>query len=154
MKLCADLKVSAHLQPMHSTIIDPKPMNTESTPDMVAVIDFDCIEKDCEATIYFNLLNLKKNAGKVSCSHCHKLYQFDKKFIGKLEKLRILILAVRDAEDILGDCNISIVTPAGDVKLPYRLLLTRLNTLISFKCNGKELEFNFRVEPLNDTTFK
>ena len=72
----------------------------------------------------------------------------------KLEKLRVLILAVQDAEDILGDCNIAVVTPAGEVQLPYRLLLTRLNTLVSLNCNGKKLEFNFRVEPLNNASFK
>ena len=120
---------------------------------MLAHIEFDCIEKDCDTSIQFNLLELKNDKGRIKCKSCHKLYQFDKEFLAKLEKLRVLILAVRDAEDILGDCNISIVTPTGEVALPYRLLLTRLNTLISLNCNGKKLEFNFRVEPLNDTAF-
>ena len=121
---------------------------------MLAYIDFDCIEKNCETNINFNLLDLKENFGKIACSNCRRIYQFDKEFLEKLEKLRVLILAVQDAEGILGDCNIAIVTPSGEVKLPYRLLLTRLNTLVSFDCNGKKLEFNFRVEPLNNATFK
>ena len=121
---------------------------------MLACIDFDCIEKKCENNIKFNLLDLKENFGKITCTNCRRIYQFDKVFLEKLEKLKVLILAVRDAEEILGDCNIAIVTPAGEVKLPYRLLLTRLNTLVSFDCNGKKLEFNFRVEPLNNAAFK
>ena len=120
---------------------------------MLALIEFDCIENDCDKSVQFNLLDLKKGGGKVKCRNCHKLYQFDRDFLSKLEKLRVLILAVREAEDILGDCNISVVTPSGEVTLPYRLLLTRLNTLVSLDCNGKKLEFNFRVEPLNDTAF-
>ena len=120
---------------------------------MLALIEFDCIERDCNTSVQFNLLDLKREKGRVKCKNCHKLYQFDKDFLAKLEKLRVLIIAVRDAEDILGDCNISVVTPAGEVKLPYRLLLTRLNTLVSLNCNGKKLEFNFRVEPLSDVAF-
>ena len=120
---------------------------------MVAIIEFDCIETNCNSSIQFNLLQLKDQNGKIKCKNCHKLYQFDKEFLAKLDKLRTLILAVRDAEDILGDCNISVVSPAGEVKLPYRLLLTRLNTLISLNCEGKKLEFNLRLEPLTDTAF-
>ncbi len=121
---------------------------------MKALIDFNCIENDCGTTIHFNLLDLMKNGSKVTCGHCHRIYQFDPAFIQKLEKLRVLILAVRDAEEILGDSNISVVTPAGTVTLPYRLLLTRLNSLISLDCNGTKMDFNFRIEPLNDATFK
>jgi hypothetical protein len=74
---------------------------------MKAIIDFDCIEKDCGVTIQFNLLELKTDGGKVTCKNCHRIYQFDNEFLGKLEKLRVLILAVRDAEEILGDSNVS-----------------------------------------------
>lgn len=121
---------------------------------MKALIDFDCIETDCGTTVQFNLVDLMDGSAKVSCANCHKIYAFDKEFLGKLNKLRLLILAVQDAEEILGDCNISVITPAGDVKIPYRLLLTRLNTLIALNCDGKKLEFNFRIEPLSDATFK
>jgi len=121
---------------------------------MKALIDFDCIEDDCEKNIQFDLLKLKDDNGKITCQNCHRIYEFEKAFLKKLEKLRVLILAVQDAEDILGDCNVAIVTPSGEVKVPYRLMLTRLNTLISLSLNGKRRDFNFRVEPLNDGLFK
>ena len=119
---------------------------------MNAIVDFDCIEEDCGSTIKFNLLELSGDTKNIACTNCHRIYEFEKDFIAKLEKLRVLILSVRDAEDILDDCDVAIVTPAGEVKLPYRLLLTRLNTLISLDCHGKKLMFNFRVEPLNEET--
>lgn len=122
--------------------------------EMKAQVDFDCIEPDCGVEIQFNLLDLTGQAGSVQCRKCHRLYQFDRQFLSKLEKLRILILAVRDAEEILGDCNVAVTTPAGEVKIPYRLLLTRLNTLISVDLNGTKLDFNFRVEPLNKMSFR
>lgn len=36
----------------------------------------------------------------------------------KLNKLKNLILALRDAEPILGDCNVAVTVPAGEVKIP------------------------------------
>ncbi len=121
---------------------------------MKAIIDFDCIEKECQSMLKFDLLEaLGKNKQQIICQKCHRIYEFDKNFIGKLNKLRLLILAVRDAEDILGDCHISVITVSGEVRLPYQLLLTRLNTIISLECYDNKIDFNFRVEPLNNIAF-
>jgi len=126
----------------------------DTPPTLVERIDFDCLEEDCNTTIQFNLMSLKENQGQVGCPNCHRQYQFDRSFLKKLEKLRNLVLAVREAEDILGSCNIAITTPAGEVKIPYQLLLTRLNTMISLSVGGHQMDFNFRVEPLQDGTFR
>ena len=123
-------------------------------PATQAVADFDCPEKDCGETIQFDLLDLTDKGGEIACGKCHRLYQFDRPFLAKLKKLQDLILAVQAAEDILGDCDIAVTTPAGEVKVPYRLLLTRLNTLISVNLSGHTFDFHFRVEPLNDGSFK
>ena len=42
-----------------------------------------------------------------------------------------LIGAIRNAEDILGDSVVSVNVAGGNVRVPYALLLTRLNTLIT-----------------------
>lgn len=126
----------------------------DSAASMKAVVDFVCAEEDCGHTVQFDLMSLKAAKGLASCGNCHRPYQFEQAFLDKLEKLRCLILAVQDAGDILDECNVSVTTPAGEVKIPYRLLLTRLNTLISLEAGGKTMDFNFRVEPLNDATFK
>jgi hypothetical protein len=123
-------------------------------PSLAALIDFECIEPDCGATIRFDLMSLEKNDRQVTCPDCHRPYRFDKGFVTKLEKLRQLVLAVREAEEIIGDCNIGVATPAGEVRLPYRLLLTRLNTLVSLKAFDRVIDFTFRVEPLNEATFR
>lgn len=120
-------------------------------PKLAAYLDFDCIADDCGETIKFNLMALKENDGLVTCDCCHRPYKFDNKFLTKLEKLRALVMAVRDAEDIIDDCKVAVATPGHEVKLPYRLLLTRLNTLISLKVSDKVVDFNFRVEPLTSS---
>lgn len=125
-----------------------------SPQQLIAKVDFDCIEDDCKHTIQFNLMSLKENKGQITCPSCHRPYKFDKSFLSKLEKLRTMVQAVKEAEDILGNCNVAITTPAGEVKIPYQLLLTRLNTLISLNVGDYKIDFNFRIEPLNDGTFK
>ena len=72
----------------------------------------------------------------------------------KLERLRELIVAVMNAEDILGDINVAVTTGAGDVKIPYRLLLTRMNSIITLNVGDRKVDFHFRIEPLKRGTFK
>lgn len=117
-----------------------------------ALVDFDCL--DCVHTVQFDLMSLHDAKGTVSCPHCHRPYQFDRHFLAQLEKLRNLVLAVREAEEIIGNCQIAVTVPGGEVKIPYRLLLTRMNTLISLEVSGKAMDFNFRIEPLNDAAFR
>lgn len=122
--------------------------------EMQAVVDFDCLDQDCSGNVVFDLLALSDADGAVTCPECHHPYQFDRAFVEKLQKLRKLVMTVRECEGILGDCNVAVTTPAGEVKIPYRLLLTRLNTLISLDVSGRTVDFNFRVEPLNDASFR
>jgi hypothetical protein len=113
------------------------------------------MEDDCTEVIQFNLMQLKEDKGLLKCPCCHRQYEFvDDVFIGKLEKLRKLLLAVQDAEEILGDCNVGVTTLNGEVKIPYRLLLTRLNTMISLEVGGRKVDFHFRVEPLDNASFR
>jgi len=132
-------------------------MPAEKSPPqqrMRALIDFLCLEEDCRTPIQFNLMGLTESKGHLSCTECHRGYQFDPAFLDKLQRFRNLILAVRDAEDLLGDVNVGVTTPGGEEKIPYRLLLTRLNTTISLDVGGRKVDFLFRVEPLNDGKFK
>ena len=122
---------------------------------MRAIIDFNCMEEDCDEVVQFNLMQLRENKGLLKCPCCHRQYEFaDNVFLDKLNKLRNLLLAVQDAEDILGDVNVGVTTLNGEVKIPYRLLLTRLNTMISLDVGGSKVDFHFRVEPLDNASFR
>lgn len=123
-------------------------------PNLRAMIDFCCSEQDCGRTITFNLLELRESDASITCESCRRSYEFDDAFLAKLEKLRVLVLAVKDAEDILGDCSVGVATANGELKLPYKLLLTRLNTQINLAGSGQTMEFHFRVEPLASETFR
>ena len=129
------------------------PAETGDSAQMRAMVDFACLDEGCGQTVQFNVMELRESKGRVSCDACHREYRFEPDFLDKLERLRRLILAVMDAEDILGDANVAVTTLTGDVKVPYRLLLTRLNTIISLQTDGKKVDFNFRIEPLKQGSF-
>ena len=123
-------------------------------PELQAVVDFICLDEECEAVIKFNVMELEESQGSISCPECHRQYRFDDQFLDKLRRLRKLIMTVREAEDLLGDVNVAITTSSEEVKIPYRLLLTRLNTTITIDIGGQKVDFNFRIEPLNEQSIR
>ena len=112
-------------------------------------IEFRCVNDSCDKFISMSLKEIESNP-TIVCSGCGQSYTFNKEFIDKLKKFEKLVLAVREAEDILGSTNVAINIKDHQIKVPYRLLLTRLNTLITLNIGGKEINFRFRIEPLND----
>ncbi len=119
-----------------------------------AEVDFECIGNNCEETIKFSLIDAIETNFQAVCPRCHKAYQFDDNLRDKLDRLCKMILAIRKAEDILGDCNVAITVPGKTVKVPYALLLTRLNTMITLNFSGEKVDFHFRVEPSSPETFR
>jgi hypothetical protein len=120
----------------------------------MAEVDFECLNDKCGGVIAFNLSSALDDDFQGVCPECHSSYEFDKVLKDKLQKLSDLIIAVRKAEDILGDCNVAVTLPGNTVKIPYALLLTRLNTMITLKVGGKDVDFHFRVEPSSPETFR
>lgn len=119
-----------------------------------AQLDFICMESGCGGLVRFNLMELDKNDFQVMCPKCHRPYEFDKALQEQFLKLRQLILAVRDAEPILGDCNVGVAVPGGEVKIPYSLLLTRMNTMITLSIGDQKVDFHLWVEPSSSDTFR
>jgi len=120
----------------------------------MAEVDFECFENECSGIISFNLKSTLNQQFQAICPECHRSYKFDAELKDKLIKLKDLIIAIRKAEDILGSCSVAVVLPEKTVKVPYALLLTRLNTMITLSLNGKDVDFHFRVEPASEKTFR
>ena len=126
---------------------EEKKLNTSG-----ALLDFIC--PDCGGVVKFNLLELEQSDFQVMCPKCHRPYQFDDQLRDKFMKLERLILAVREAEPILGDCNVAVAVPAGEVKVPYALLLTRMNTMITLNLGDRKVDFHLWIEPSSPDTFR
>ncbi len=129
-------------------------VNGEKSSLATADVDFECIGQDCSGVLKFNLMDASMPGFQCICPLCHKSYAFEEMLRDKLHRLCEMIVAIRKAEDILGDCNVAVTVPGKTVKIPYALLLTRLNTMISFELGGKKVDFHFRVEPASPETFR
>ena len=128
--------------------------STTNNIDAKAQIDFPCIGNGCEGVVHFNLLDITRKDFQAVCATCHNSYEFDNELIDKLKRMCDLIISIRKAEDILGNCKVSVNVAGGEVKIPYALLLTRLNTIITLKLGEKDVDFHLWVEPSSPETFR
>jgi hypothetical protein len=119
-----------------------------------ARIDFRCLTQDCTGVVEFNLREIADKDFQAVCPVCHRAYALDGTLQDKLERMMKLIEALRNSEDILGDSVVSVNVAGGEVRVPYALLLTRLNTLITLNLGGKPTDFHLWVEPSSPETFR
>ena len=121
----------------------------------LAQIDFHCLDESCDGVVKFNLAEVCRPGFQAVCPKCHHPYVLDESLKDKLGRMMNLVAAIRQAEDILGDSNVSI-TVAGEreVRIPYALLLTRLNTLITLNFGDRKVDFHLWIEPSSPETFR
>lgn len=119
-----------------------------------AQIDFHCLGADCDGVVKFNLADISGRDFQAVCGKCHQTYALDKELKDKLGRMLDLVVSIRKAEDILGDSNVSVNVAGGEVKIPYSLLLTRLNTLITLNFAGRKVDFHLWIEPSSPDTFR
>ena len=109
-------------------------------------IEFKCT--NCGSNISFSILKMDKDK-VLTCENCGKQYFFNEKFLDQIIRFEKLVEAVHNVKDMLDTTNVAVAFGDEEVKIPYRLLLTRLNTMLTLNIDGKETTFRFRVEPLN-----
>ncbi len=121
-----------------------------------AQIDFHCLDSEgCDGVVKFNLSEISDPEFQAVCPKCHRAYELDEALRDKFERMLNLVAAIRDAEDILGDSSVAVtVAGAKEVKIPYALLLTRLNTLITLSLGDKKVDFHLWIEPASPETFR
>lgn len=112
-------------------------------------LEFSCIH--CNHRVTFSVLNAKGAPKPISCLHCKKSYSFANTLLQeKLRKFEALCRQIHESEEILGDTAVAIDVDGHHVKVPYRLLLTRLSSLLELKVGDQKLDIAFRIEPLKD----
>ncbi len=112
-------------------------------------LEFRCIKDGCGEVVKFSVFDISKNHS-IHCDTCGKEYTFGQELLAKLDKFEKLCRAVNEAEDILSDTNVAINVYSHEVQIPFRLLLTRLNTQLNLSVGDKEIQIRFRVSPLKD----
>ena len=119
-----------------------------------AQLDFHCLADGCEGVVKFDITQVADPGFQAVCPVCHRAYALEADLRDKLRRMLELIHALRSSEDILGDSVVSVNVAGGEVRIPYALLLTRLNTLITLELDGKKVDFHLWVEPSSPDTFR
>lgn len=114
-----------------------------------STIEFRCVNDQCKQLLSFPVLALDRDP-HLQCAGCGKQYVFDDILRTKFKKLARLVEAIREAEDILGDTRVGLDIQGHSVQVPYRLLLTRMNTLLTLEIGGHKYNFRVRIEPLEN----
>lgn len=149
------------LKPMHHHGVGPMTRTVVQSGgvsvQLGSVLEFNCVTEGCGHAIKFAILDVK-DGQYLTCAGCGQWYSFNKELVAALAKFDKLCRAIHEAEGILGDTNVAVHVAGHEVKIPFRLLLTRLNTSLTIRIpqeiNGKTVEhpidIQFRLQPLTD----
>lgn len=116
-------------------------------------LEIKCIDDECGNDIKISILEMKTSP-RVECKSCKNEYAFNKQLVEQLHKFEKLVTAVQEAKDILGQTAVAVDIQGHSVKIPYKLLLTRMNSELKLKINDQEMLVTFRVEPLEKHILK
>lgn len=112
-------------------------------------LEFLCVQ--CKDAIVFSVLHSEKYKAPITCGNCKKQYLFDDATILKdLKKFEALCQQIHFSRDILGISSVAVNISSHEVKIPYKILLTRLNSTIDLKFEDKSISIRFRIEPIKD----
>lgn len=105
---------------------------------------FACLH--CQEPVTFSIWE----ENPICCPSCQKNYRFSDEITIKLKKFEQLCKQIQASEEILGDTAVAIDVGSKQVRVPFRLLLTRLGSVLTLQMGEQKLEISFRTEPLAD----
>lgn len=110
-------------------------------------LQFSCLS--CKHPVDFSIFDLDENV--ITCTNCQKKYALkDEDLIRQLKKFEALCRQLVESEEILGSASIGIDIGDQQIKIPYKLLLTRLNSTLELMIGQEPLTIHFRMEPTKD----
>lgn len=113
------------------------------------VLEFEC--QSCKSPVAFSIFELDKKEGEISCPECSLIYDFsDETLRRQLQKFEALCRQLQQSEEILSNTSIGLYVGEREVKIPFKLLLTRLNSTLELMVGDRPLSIVFRLEPAKD----
>lgn len=112
-------------------------------------LQFTC--QSCQNPVDFSLFDLDCHDGDICCAECGVVYDFsDEALRRQITKFDNLCRQIQESEEILSQTAIGIYVGDREVKIPFKLLLTRLNSTLDLMIGDRPLTITFRIEPLQD----
>ncbi len=113
-------------------------------------LEFKCTS--CKTPVAFSIFDFSIEKEHITCNCCNKIYVFtDEKLVRQLKKFELLCKQIVDSEEILSNTSVGIDVGEHHIKIPYKLLLTRLNSCLELKIGSESIYIDFRFEPLTQT---
>jgi hypothetical protein len=111
------------------------------------LLEFECV--NCQTPVSFSVVS--SDLQPIECEKCKKKYLFnDPVLVRQLKKFQDLCKQIHESEEILGMTNVGIDINGQSIKVPYRILLTRLNSSLDLMLGNQPLSIRFRIEPSKD----
>lgn len=112
-------------------------------------LHFNCL--CCKSPVTFSVFELDRQEA-IPCAGCSKKYAFtDPTLVRQMKKFDALCRQIQDSEEILGGSSVGVDVGEHHVKVPYKLLLTRLSSSLELTMAGQKVSIFFRIEPTKDT---
>lgn len=116
-------------------------------------LQFSC--QACQNPICFSVFDLDNAESRIHCAECGKKYALnDETLKRQLKKFEALCRQIVESEEILSQTAVGINVGEYQVKVPYKILLTRLNSTLDLMIGNQPLSIAFRIEPLRDLPTK
>jgi hypothetical protein len=106
--------------------------------------------QSCQKSVKINLFDLERDR-LLNCENCEKQYCFsDDLLIRQIKKFEALCLQIKESEEILSNTAVGIDIGERHIKIPYKLLLTRLSSTLDLMIGDTPFTIMFRIEPIKD----
>ncbi len=106
----------------------------------------DCL--GCKQPVVFSLADLDASDCIVTCAGCGKKYGLQE---ASLKRQLVLFAAlckqIALSQEILGNTSVAVEVGPHSVKVPFKLLLTRLKSTLDLQVGNQKLVVTFRVQP-------
>lgn len=113
------------------------------------MLQFSC--QSCQHPVCFSVFELEGRDALINCSQCTKKYAFhDEALKRQIKKFEALCRQIQDSAEILSNTAVGIDVGEHHVKIPYKLLLTRLSSTLDLMIGNQPVSIAFRFEPLRD----
>lgn len=110
-------------------------------------LHFPC--RSCKKQLVFSVLEIEATGSTLTCPNCKHCYRFnDKNFSRQLKKFVKLITQINESQEILSHTHVGVDVGEYHIEIPYKLLLTRLNSTVELQFEEEPLKIEFRTECL------
>ena len=116
------------------------------------ILHFPC--QSCQHPVEFSIFEIEKLENKLKCSKCETTYDFnDERLMHQLHLFENLCRQIQLSEEILSDTSVGVFIGDREVKIPFKILLSRLNSSLRLKVGDQAFNISFRLEPTADFAF-